>query len=510
MNRFQGYGRGFKPLPRLALLAAIALPLAACDLDEALSLPDPDIADPATFSDSTALPAFRGAAIRDFSFAYDANAGDNQITYSAMLADEFVNSETFPTRIEIDQRNIQERNSSLEDVTRRLYRARTTAENAIAAYRRYSPGGAVNPINGAVDPGNVQRSELFALAAATYMLFGENYCAGVPFSVRNEDDTFTYGARENTEQLFTRALERADSAISVALRDSAFRVTATSAAPTAATLSNLRLGRVLRARALLNLRRFAEAGATAALVPVTYTYVLSHSENTTGQNNGIFAFAQLSRRVSVAQNEGGNGLPFRLGTGTATAPVQDPRAPSIRGTGANANGFDDTTPQWNPLKYNSRSAGTPLATGIEAQLIVAEAQLQAGGDYLGTLNALRTTARVTFFNEPALAGTGGATPSNTVAALPALTAPATRQAGEDLLFRERAYWLWLTSHRVGDLRRLIRQYNRTQQTVFPTGAYAKGGQYGSDVNFPITVDERNNPEFSGIPTNQSLCLNRDA
>jgi starch-binding outer membrane protein, SusD/RagB family len=83
----------------------------------------------------------------------------------------------------------------------------------------------------------------------------------------------------------------------------------------------------------------------------------------------------------------------------------------------------------------------------------------------------------------------------------------------DIHFRERAYWLWMTSHRLGDMRRLIRQYGRNSETVFPTGQYfrnVQGGVYGPDVNFPLTVDERNNPEFAGFPSNQSLCLNRDA
>ena len=505
MNRFKGYGRGFKPLPRLALLAGIALPLAACDLDEFLTITDPDIGDPAAFSDSTALPAFRGAALGDFSVAYDANAGDNQITYSGMLADEYINSETFPTRIEIDRRNTQERNASLEDVTRRLYRARTSAENAIAAYQRFSAGGATNPFNNAVDPGNVQRSEVFSLAAATYILFGEHYCSGVPFSVRNPDDTFSYGGQETTQQIFERALNRADSAIAIAVRDSAFRATSNTTAPTATTLQNLRLGRVLRARALMNLGRFAEAGATAASVPVGFNYVISHSENTTRQNNGIFAFAQLSRRVSAADREGINGLPFRS--------ANDPRTPTNRPAGAAGRGFDDVTPQFNALKYNSRSAGTPLATGIEAQLIVAEAQLRAGGDFLGTLNALRpnaTTTRTVFFNEPALAGQGGLTPANTVTNLAPLTDPGNAAGRVDLLFRERAFWMWLTGHRLGDMRRLVRQYGRSSESVFPTGQYFKGGVYGTDVNFPLTVDERNNTEFKDFPTNQSLCLNRDA
>lgn len=46
---------------------------------------------------------------------------------------------------------------------------------------------------------------------------------------------------------------------------------------------------------------------------------------------------------------------------------------------------------------------------------------------------------------------------------------------ENLTFCERAFWMFGTGHRLGDLRRLIRQYGRTAETIFPTGAYPKGG-----------------------------------
>ena len=71
------------------------------------------------------------------------------------------------------------------------------------------------------------------------------------------------------------------------------------------------------------------------------------------------------------------------------------------------------------------------------------------------------------------------------------------------MFRERAFWLFGTGHRIGDLRRLARQYGRASETVFPTGTYFKGGLYGTDVNIPVPFEERNNPNFHG-------CLNREA
>jgi hypothetical protein len=51
---------------------------------------------------------------------------------------------------------------------------------------------------------------------------------------------------------------------------------------------------------------------------------------------------------------------------------------------------------------------------------------------------------------------------------------------------------------VGDLRRMIKQYGRGAETVFPTGAYPTtkgGGQYGTDVNLPVPFEETNNPNF---------------
>ena len=53
------------------------------------------------------------------------------------------------------------------------------------------------------------------------------------------------------------------------------------------------------------------------------------------------------------------------------------------------------------------------------------------------------------------------------------------------------------------LRRLIRQYSRTQDKVFPSGVYFKGGTYGSDVNFPVPDGEKVNPAFQG-------CMDRKA
>ena len=82
-----------------------------------------------------------------------------------------------------------------------------------------------------------------------------------------------------------------------------------------------------------------------------------------------------------------------------------------------------------------------------------------------------------------------------------LVDPVTPAARVDLLFRERAFWLWGTGQRLGDLRRLINQYTRLADDVFPSGIYHKGGTYGTDVVFPVDFDEVNNTLFD-----ISLCV----
>jgi hypothetical protein len=84
-----------------------------------------------------------------------------------------------------------------------------------------------------------------------------------------------------------------------------------------------------------------------------------------------------------------------------------------------------------------------------------------------------------------------------------LADPGTRTGEVDLHFRERAFWLFSQGYRLGDLRRLVRQYGRSPMTVFPTGRYHKDNRsIGTDADIVVPDAERNNPNFTG-------CLSRD-
>jgi hypothetical protein len=93
-------------------------------------------------------------------------------------------------------------------------------------------------------------------------------------------------------------------------------------------------------------------------------------------------------------------------------------------------------------------------------------------------------------------------PANSLAPL---TLQPTAAGQVDQLFHERAYWMYLTSHRLGDLRRLIRQYGRDVNTVFPNGLYFKGGTYGTDVNVPVPQQEQNNPNYTPGACKQNVA-----
>ncbi|MGI8618738.1 MAG: hypothetical protein ACR2L6_06560, partial [Gemmatimonadaceae bacterium] len=150
---------------------------------------------------------------------------------------------------------------------------------------------------------------------------------------------------------------------------------------------------------------------------------------------------------------------------------------------------DLTTPFYVQMLWPARESPVAVLIGTEARLIEAEAQLRAGAttQSLQTLNTLRLP----------------------VTGLQQLPDGITTAGRENQLFRERAFWLFGRGTRTGDLRRLIRQYGRAPNTVFPTGVWHKGGNYGTDVNFLVPFSEANNPNVTVTPETQT-CINRNA
>jgi hypothetical protein len=445
--------------PFTVTLVGFVLPLVACQ--GLLDVSDPDIVTPDNLADELGLQTLRNGALGNFVFAY-AGGGqtDNQIMSSGLMSDEWMHSGTFPTRQEVELRIIPTDNNTMAGVYLRLQRARVDLEGAAQKIEQF-----------VADPSVDERiPELLTYAGFTYIAFGENYCSGVPFSSAPDTGAIVFGEPETTEQIFNRAVAHFDEVIAHASASSAI----------------LNMARIGRARALLNLDQPAAAASAVAAVPDDFVLYVEHSNNSARERNDIYEFNFTAKRWSVGDNEGINGLDFRSSGDPRIVTVLDPRM-----------GFDETSELWVLENYQSRSDAVPLVTGVEARLIEAEAALRDGdaAGWLAILNQLRadfgTLAPILYRDNP---------PGGTLAPL---TDPGTAVGREDLQFRERAFWLFSTGHRLGDLRRLIRQYGRDAESVFPTGAYFKAGStYGIDVNFPIPQDEENNPNFTA-------CLDRN-
>jgi len=457
-------------------LAAVA-GLAACNQDTILSAPTPDVVLPKDINGPSALPAAYAAAIGDFQVAYAGGYGtgldDNEglAQMSGLLADELIDAETYNTRIEVDRRDTKPINGTTLQTFQDIQRARATADLVASRFRQF-------------DPKNPEGAEVQALAAFTYVLLAEDYCNGVPASKVNDDGSFTYGQPETGTQLLNQAVAKFDSAITLA--------TATNGT------TALNLARIGKGRALLDLNQPAQAAAAVAQVPSTFNYSIEHSENTGRQNNAIFAFNYLESRFAVGDREGTNGLPF--------VTLNDPRMPIIDG----GVGFDGETELFLTTKYALRKSPTPLAEGIEARLIEAEAALRNNdaATFLTKLNDARANAPTYTVD-----GSPNGQPLPSPDPIAASAVPTSAAARQSLLFQERAINLFLTSHRLGDMRRLIWQYGRSANAVFPIGPYEPtnsskaGADFAGDVNLPIPQEESNNPLFLN---SGAKCINRSA
>ena len=429
---------GRKSAGKLTSCLALATTIALGGCDSLLSVTDPDLVVPESITQSE---LFWAGAIGDFMDAVSSNGGI--MVYTGLFTDEFQHSGTFPTRVEVDERNIFLTNGTMEGVFRDLHAARVGAENAV---------GLLTEEFGA----DSRIGEMNNLAGFTYVFFGEVYCSGVPYGTTPVGGASEQGMPTTTDETFALAIAAFDAALASADGSS----------------TQQHLANIGKARAQLALGRYSAAAATVASVPSNFEYFIRHDENADGGANGIYSQNVDQSRWTVATGEGTNGLQFRAALDPRLPWELDPTDPL---------GFDALTAQYNQLIYTSRNDDIVLAGGLEAQLIIAEGSLSsAPATWLGILNTLRADA-----------------------GMAALVDPVTTDLRVRMHFEERAFWLYASGHRLGDLRRMVRHYGYAEDDVFPTGLHFKGSDYGDQMNFPIPEDETNNPNFSA-------CLSTEA
>ncbi len=413
---------------RLFSIATCALTMAAATAcndflvaDNPGAVEEPNVTDPAY----TTLIA--NGPIYAFQLAYtDASYWNSQFT------DELFNRAVFVEEGQIDRRDLY---SDMTYINAFIYaplqRARYSGEDAT---RR------LKTLLGDTASRDLRVARTLAYAGYSYVALGETMCT-TPIDL---------GVPKSTAEMMADAIERFNESITIAGAAKTFlqaQVPVNANAVLAAD-SVLNFARVGAARAALNRNDKAAAIAFASVVPANFDFRAYYTDNTTGQRNRVF------ERLTLASNAWMANTPFN---DMAT----DPRVPRIITPASRAS---------TPLAPSSFSTFTNtvaggafapimsvrIASGLEAQFIVAEAQGP-------------TAATLTFVNLRRAAGQQAPV---------SLTGDALMAELRDQRSRD----FYLDGHRLGDLRRYKQYYN---VDLFPKGAYP-GSTSGQVYNEAIT------------------------
>jgi hypothetical protein len=302
---------------------------------------------------------------------------------------------------------------------------------------RKSNDVAVEHLEGWTDDQVPDRSHLIAVASAyagySLVLMGEGMCSAA----------IDLGPELTPAQLFADAKERFDTAVVAATR--------------ASDDETLHLALLGRARTELDLGNSADAAADAALIPAGFEVDIDHDATATRRQNLVWVQTTLAQFGSVD-------------TSIINRDTTD-HDTRIAVTNTNALGSDGVTHIWSADKDAAATSPQAVAKYAEAQLIIAENDVNTGALPAAKtiLDALRAEGGLGAFNP------GTLTHDNVLA--------------EIVEQRRRA--LFLEGHRLGDIRRLGLPLSPA------TGApYASGGVYGDQSCFPLPNIERiNNPNL---------------
>jgi hypothetical protein len=206
----------------------------------------------------------------------------------------------------------------------------------------------------------------------------------------------------------------------------------------------------------------AAARSFAQQVDPQFEFLATYSSTTLEQNNHIWfrtwSFGEHSVGPTYRNLNLENGAP-------------DPRV-RLEKNPVLPRGTDDDV--YAPFKVPSAGSSLRLATGVEAQYIIAEAALQTDPQKaVDIINQIRTQRGVSLVWSPA--GTG----PNEI---------------RDMLLEERRRTMFLEGTRMGDVRLYLERY---QLDLFPT-SIPQGVQMGTQICFPLPDREReNNPGLRG-------------
>ena len=448
----------YQPRVRAALAAGAAglgLMLGGCSVkDELLAPQQPGVISPGDVIGPTGADGLYVGAVGNFKNALLGGSSNTETIwqFAGLMTDEFKSADTFSQRNDADQRTTQTNDAQLSPIYTSLQQARGYSRTALGYLQQYKPTSS-----------NAQQAEMLFTIAFAEMQLGEDFCNGIALG-ETVNGVPQYTAPLAAKDVFTAALARVDSGLALAT------------GADAATMQVKNALLITKGRLLVDLGQFPAAAAAVAAVPVTFQYAGTYSQTT--NDNGWWIMTTSSKRYTVGDSVDAAG---RIDNAIPFVSAKDPRVP----TTANGKGFDTTTPFVGQSIWN-RDDPIAIVDGLDGQLIQAEAKLNAS-DIAGMtaiLNALRAAPPTQGIFKPS-------------GALAPLTAPLTQDAAVSLYFREKAFWTFGRGQRLGDLRRLVRQYGRPQEKAYPSGTFFKNGSYGTRVAFPVPDRDKANQQFTG-------------
>ena len=426
------------------VLAPIAL-LASCDaLDELLSVAAPsqvvasDLENPASAQLLTASVANEFRCTHTYHAAASATTGNEWRDASNNTVMNIWDARVHDTSGYGSQYASADCGSGQPALYRPLSRTRFLADYVLGLLNEWT------------DADVPDRTEMIAQTAMyagyTYTLFAEAMCELV--IVEN-------GPIVTPAEAFGVAIERFDQA-----------------AAAGASGDLLNAVRVGKARAQLNLGQASAAAGTASAVPAGFEWLLEYSGTSSVTRNKQWEFNVDTNVATIAEpyrNFPCN-FPWPADSMSDCTRELDPR---VEVTDQKEGHPNTGIALWYAEKYQGYSSPVQLASWEEAQLIVAEAAIEAGnyGEASQIFNALRANA-----------------------GLSAHTASMDRAGMMDQLIEERAAELFLEGHHLWDLRRLgVRPYPPIGQDD------GFGAVYGNQLCFDLPATEfQNNTTITGV------------
>lgn len=419
--------------PHWALVIILTLGVASCDvLDSIISVDAPSQVAANDLDDPANAGLLVNSAINDFQCALS-----HYIAAGALVGSEFQAASNLlgGSFVFYDARILTpggyasmyatgDCSSSAPNVYEPLSTARWMADDALRRLDTWDDNSVPN------------RTALISKAAAfagySLTLLGEGMCSAA----------LDMGPEMTTDELFAEAEARFTRAIT--------------AAETAGEDNIRNLALVGRARVRLNLGNTTDAAQDAAQVPDGFEYTVNYSNITASTENRIFTTNQRELIASVE-------APYRNMT------YQGQPDPRVEVVDMGMKGPGSDIDMWAATKYDAVDSPVPVATWEEAQLIVAEAALEAGQlqDAVDIIDALHTRV-----------------------GLPGFASTDATEIRNQLIYERRAE-LFLEGQHLQDIERFNLPLDPAPGTPF-----VFGGTYGDQICYPLPdVESMNNPNI---------------